>query len=317
MFCVECGKKGKTYNGLCLDCYIKRYKFFDFPSEIKIEFCKSCNSYKINNQWKKGDIHKDIEEYLKKNVRAEIKHEIFFDKNNILKIKGFFEGRHIEVKKEIKVKERYVTCPKCSLKKGGYYEAIIQVRGAYKKRFEEVDELIKKRVEERESYIMKIEDVRGGKDYYIGNKKVAERIAKEIKDDFSGILKSSKSLVGVKDGNRIYRYTYSIRFLEYEGKFIKIDGKVYKVKPVGKKLELHGINGEVRNVYREEIKNAVEMDIEEREATLLHEEKDTLYVMDSKSFRTFVVNKPKKWKGEKNIKIIEYEGKIYAVDGDE
>lgn len=317
MFCVECGRKGKTYKGLCIDCYIKKHKFFDFPSEIKIEICKLCNSYKIGSKWKKGEIHKEIEKYLIENLKAEIECEISFNENNILRIKGEFEGKDIEMEEKINLIEKYITCPKCSLKKGGYYEAIIQIRGANKVNMEKIDNLMRKRVEEGDSYIMKVEEVKGGRDYYIGNKKIAEKIAKEVKNDFSCIMKSSKSLVGVKDGKRVSRYTYSIRFMRYEGKFIKIDGKVYKVKSAGKKLELHGIDGEVKNVYREEIKNAVEMDIEERDAILLHEDKDNLYLMDSKSYKTFVVNKPKKWKGEKIIKIIEYEGKIYAVDENE
>lgn len=317
MFCVECGRKGKTYDGLCIDCYIKKHKFFDFPSEINIEVCKLCNSYKIGNKWRKGEIHKEIEKYLIENLRTEIECEVSFDENNILRIKGNFEGKDIKAEKEIKLKEKYITCPKCSLKKGGYYEAIIQIRGANRRNMKKIDNLIIKRIEEGESYIMKVEEVKGGKDYYIGNKKIAERIAKELKEDFSCTMKSSKSLVGIKDGKRISRYTYSIRFTKYEGKFIKIDGKIYKVKSAGKKLELHGINGEVKNVYREEIKKAVEMNIEERDATLLHEDKDTLYVMDSESYKTFVVNKPKNWKGGKIIKIIEYEGKIYAVDENE
>ncbi|RLF47995.1 MAG: hypothetical protein DRN29_01055 [Thermoplasmata archaeon] len=313
MFCVECGKKGKTYNGLCLDCYLKKKKFFAIPSEIVVTFCRNCDAYKIGSEWKRGMLWKDIEEYIKNQIKADIEYECRVEDNKVI-CYGKFEGREVVEEKEIKIKEKQKLCPQCSLKKGGYFEAVLQIRGAEKENLAEIEEIVKRRVKEKQSFISKKEKVRGGIDYYIGNKKAAEKAAKEIKEAMGGELTVSSSLVGMKDGKRIYRNTYSIRMPEYAGKFVKIDGKLYRIVSSGKKLELEGVDGKTLHVYKDELKRAVWLELEEREATVLHEDKDTLHIMDSRDFKTYVVRKPKKWKGGKKINIVEYEGKIYAVE---
>ena len=313
MFCVECGRKGKTYHGLCIDCYLKKKKFFSIPSSVEVTFCRECDSYRIGGEWKRGNLDEDLKEYIRKNIKAEIDYECTID-NSKVTCRGKFEGRDVEEEREIKIIEKERLCPQCSLKKGGYFEAIIQVRDADKEKMRKADEIIKRNVEKSKTFISRKEKVRGGYDYYLGSKKAAEHSAKEIKDMLGGEMKISSTLAGVKDGRRVYRNTYSVRFFPLVGKFVKIDEKLYMITGMeGKKLELRDMEGRRRSIYREDLKRVVNLELKVRDGRVVYEEGNYLYVMDMKNYKTVVVRKPEGWKGKKEIKIVEYEGKVYAV----
>ncbi len=317
MICVECGKKGKTYNGLCIDCYLKKKKLFVIPDEIEVTFCKNCSAYKINKKkkWKKGDLIKDLQDYLREKIKAEIDFKLSFD-GKIAICTGDFEGKEVVEKKEITINKEYRLCNKCSLKKGGYYEAIIQIRNA--RNYMEIEKLIKKRIKEKDAFISKKEEVKGGIDYYVGNKKVAFTIAKEIKEKFKGEINISSSLVGLKNGRKIYRDTYRIKFPEYSvGDFVKINESLYRIVSIGKKIELEDLEGRKKYIYKNEIERIAKIKMEEKDAIVLYEDEKGLYVMDAKNYKTFFINKPKKWKKGKKIKIIEYEDRIYGVVKDD
>ncbi|MCD6474351.1 MAG: hypothetical protein J7K47_05560 [Thermoplasmata archaeon] len=317
MMCVECGKETeKLYNGLCIDCYLKKKRFFDIPSQVLIKVCRNCGAYSIDGEWKHERLENIIEEYFRKNIRHEIdcKLEIDFE-NRIARCTGYFEGRKIieERKFEIRFKKRL--CEKCSLKKGGYFEAILQIRkkDLSKKLEKEMEEVITKRVEEGNSFIMKKERVEEGLNYYIGSKKVAHSIARELKNFYKAEYKSSSSLVGMKDGVEVYRDTYLVRFPEYGvGTFIKLGGDVYRIEGIGKKIELISLNGEKKYIYRDEMKKAKIMDLKTRDAIVLHEDKEGVYIMDSKTYKTYFVDK--KAKGKEKVRIVEYDGKIYVIE---
>lgn len=315
MFCVACGKKGKTYHGLCLDCYLKKKVFFRIPSEITVTFCKNCNAHQISGQWSTGELWPELEDAITGMIEAEIPFEASFDRETgTVTCRGTFEGRKIEKTGHVKIREKYRLCPRCSLQKGGYFEAILQVRGAQKEQMERIGEIVKKRVDDQHSFITKKEEVRGGTDYYVGARGAAEQAAREIREEFGGKLTVSSSLVGMKDGKRVYRDTYSVRLPEYVGSFFKLDDRLYRVVAAGRKLRLQGMDGEVRYIYEKELKRAVRVELEVREATVLHHEKDTIYIMDSRDFTTKEVARPKGWRGGKKIKIVEYEGIIYALE---
>ena len=315
MFCVECGKEEKNYDGLCIECYIKRHHFFSIPSQVIVTYCKNCDSYRINSTWKKANIRKDIKSHIIKKIKTDLKYkcELNIEKRKVT-CRGEFEGKTIKEEKEIKIIEKQKLCPQCSLMKGGYFTAIIQVRGAKEEKWKKINDVIKKTVKERNSFISKTEKVRGGLDYYVSNKKVAERAIRDIKELFGGEITKSSSLVGMKNGKKIFRNTYSIRFSEYSGKFIKINEKLYQVITVGKKIELKGVNGEMKYIDKKDIKKARILDIKPRSATVLSSDVNNLYVMDSKDFKTLEVNKPRNWKNKKNINIVEYDGNIYPID---
>ena len=315
MICVECGKKTeKLYNGLCLDCYLRSKKFFHFPSRIVVRVCRNCGAYKIDGEWRHESLEKIVEEYIRKNIKGiDCNLEIDFEKG-IARCTGNFEGRKIVEEGRFEIVIRKRLCEKCSLMKGGYFEAILQIRkkNLSKKMEKEMEDIIKKRVEDANSFIMKKERVEEGLNYYIGSKKVAHSIARELKNVYKAEYKSSSSLVGMKDGVEVYRDTYLIRLPDYKiGTFIKLNDMVYRIESIGRKIELLSLEGNKRYIYKDEMKKAKIMDLKERDAIILHEEKNGTYVMDLETYKTYFVNKTGKEKDK--IKIVEYDGRIYVI----
>jgi NMD protein affecting ribosome stability and mRNA decay len=123
--------------------------------------------------------------------------------------------------------------------------------------------------------------------------------------------------VGVKNGKNIYRDTYCLRLPEYSGQFVKFKGEIYKARSIGKKVELEAINGETQQIFKSDVKKISKLAIDLRDATVIYHDKNSLYIMDSKDYVTHTVNKPKNWTIDKQIKIFEYDGNIYAVCADD
>jgi len=317
MFCVECGKKtNKLYDGLCIDCYLKKHKFFDMPEEIIIKVCRNCGAYKIGNKWKHGDIKELIKEQISLLIQDNCRLDVNYEERKII-CRGNFEGYEIKEERHFKIKFKKVLCEKCSLRKGGYFEAILQVR---KKNMDEIEKMkiekiVNKKIDEMNSFILKKEEKKGAIDYYIGSKKAAAAAAKEIRDLFKGKEIKTSSLVGMKKGVEVYRDTYSIRIPEYKiGGFIKLNEKIYRITSIGRKIEIASLEGERRQIYRDEIEKARMMEMKSRNAVVLHEDKNGLYVMDEMNYKTYWLKKPEEWKRKSKIKIVEFEGKVYMVE---
>jgi NMD protein affecting ribosome stability and mRNA decay len=96
-------------------------------------------------------------------------------------------------------------CTDCSRRSGGYFEAIIQLRGSAEKTAKARDALVA-RIEER-SFVSKVEQLREGVDVYAGSRKAALEALREMRLKHG----TSAKLFGVKDGRRVYRFTYCVR----------------------------------------------------------------------------------------------------------
>jgi len=59
MYCVECGKEGKLFNGLCCDCFKNKTEFFKLPRVIKINLCSLCYARQKANHWEESSSTED------------------------------------------------------------------------------------------------------------------------------------------------------------------------------------------------------------------------------------------------------------------
>jgi NMD protein affecting ribosome stability and mRNA decay len=210
-FCVECGKEGdKLINGLCVEC---SSKFFDIilPKSIGINICKECGAAQKKEQWviEREPTKNAIFENLKFTEEAELKDfyikEIKGDqylKQLEVSVVVNYSGLEIERKKMIEMKMRYVLCPSCGKKHGGYYEAKLQLRGEIPDRWMECI---------TEAYA---EDVRGGIDLYFPSLSEERESVKKLIALKGAEKKESKKLHTVKDGKSVYKYTTLLRFDE-------------------------------------------------------------------------------------------------------
>ncbi len=204
--CIKCGaKRGeKPFIGpFCVDCYEFKIKLPKKP--IEIEVCKRCGKVKVKGEWSYKD-----EEEIKAYIASKIKGE--FDRVDIdmksHKVFAYFKSDDGEVVKRVyplKIELKRTTCPTCAKISGGYYEAIIQLRGnPY--RIEKMRRDLERRLSKR-TFITKEDVKKEGIDLYVGSSKEVIQTLKEM-----GIrAKISKKLHGMKEGKRLYRTTFAIR----------------------------------------------------------------------------------------------------------
>lgn len=322
MFCVECGKEtDETFNGLCIECYVKINKFFDIPSSIVVTICKNCSSYKIDKEWMQGGLESLIKKFLERSTKHdEIKNfRVNIEKNKVT-CSGNFHGFFIREDGQINIKIKNSICEVCSRMKGGYFEAILQVRKENMEMTESEIKLSDEIVYGKASayggaYISKRERKHGGVDYYMGDKKIAASAARILNDAFRGETNISSSLIGVKDGREVYRNTYIVRIPEYsKNGYVEINDRVYRVFDMGKRIGLRDMaSGEKKYFYRNEMSKAKVMDVDELEAIVLSKKENEIQILDPENYRTVVISKPKEIETGEKVKIIKWKGRIYLV----
>lgn len=252
MFCVECGKEGKTYDGLCASCHLARRRFVSLPEFVDVQVCGSCFAARIGKKWVdavsvESAIRLAIQDALEKErsvTDAEIKLKLTErdSRNYLAEATVVFTSGDFTAEKEFKINARLKkdTCQRCGKKSGHYYEAILQLRGAQSrkddKRLEAARGALLFRAESisknnREFFISREEKVPGGYDFYTSSSSIAKSLAKDLTKDFGASSKSSSSLVGKKDGQDLNRMTYLIRLPEYaRGDVLLIDGRYYLLR---------------------------------------------------------------------------------------
>jgi nonsense-mediated mRNA decay protein 3 len=128
--------------------------------------------------------------------------------DNKISARGFLKTSK-KAKEEIhetNIRIAKILCPECSKRFGGYYEAIIQLRGSVP---EEILDFIDKEVKEKTFY--KIEYLKEGFNLYVGNKNIANQIADKLKRIYKLKVKKSFKLFTKKEGRDVYKSVFSIK----------------------------------------------------------------------------------------------------------
>jgi NMD protein affecting ribosome stability and mRNA decay len=106
------------------------------------------------------------------------------------------------------------TCRVCSLKRGGYYEAIVQIRGGVREPHKLKEELESLATGEAKEFVVGVKMVKGGMDVYVGSVALGRKMAAFLKKSGATISESSKLVGQLKNGRRRYRVTVLARFPE-------------------------------------------------------------------------------------------------------
>ena len=209
-FCVECGKNiNETFNGLCAECASKRAGI-EIPEVIDVVLCKDCGVRMKRKNWVNEEDH--IREAVEENLEVKdavirkvdlslLSGDEYAQNWEVHAVMDSF-GQKIERMVEIKVRIRYVLCPSCARKRGGYYEAKLQLRGRIPEGWEK---------NMTEAYA---EDVKGGIDLYFSSLADERAVVKKFTSMKNVEVKESKKLHTVKNGKAIYKYTTLLRFDE-------------------------------------------------------------------------------------------------------
>lgn len=208
MFCIKCGRNAGIEN-LCEKCFLERENLFSIDN-FSLFVC-DCGSY-YDNHWNDPEtIDKVILDQIKKRVKT--KNRVTKISINLKKYGNKVLARvvcsgYIRPAKAIKKEERQITitlnrkkCENCVKFLGGYYEAVLQLRG----------DRIEKILSGIEKFMPKARptEVKGGCDIRFVKKGDAKRVAKQLKRRFD--VKESFKFVTTKKGKRLYRNYYSIK----------------------------------------------------------------------------------------------------------
>lgn len=319
MFCVECGKEGEIYDGLCAECFLVKRQFIDLPKTLDIVVCSECFAVKMGKIWNDSlSLEKatqlSLENVLKKDrdvVATSLKISIAErdPRNYLAKVEVEYQVRDLRAQKSFQVEVRLHkgTCQKCSRKAGHYYEAIIQIRGSSspsrKNSLSGARDLVRSRVEElshqnREIFISKEEKQKGGYDIYLSSGTAARMLARELTKQFGASSKSSASTVGMRDGEELKRMTYLIRLPEYQtGDLLIMSDRIYLLKSTGESslvlLDLETWQESSISRGRLPVFDLLQREKYTSEATVVSESDKELQLLDPETLRTVDVVKPK------------------------
>jgi len=205
MFCIECGKTAAAGN-FCDDCFLKKYALFSIRN-FSLKACE-CGSY-LDAKWE----IESLEDIIKRKIKTEneIK-KIDINMKSVgnrvyaeITCTGFI---HPSKKKKTESKKIILTikknkCDYCSRLAGGYYEALVQIRGPKR---EAILERFIKSVPKKS--IVSIKEDKLGFDIKIMTKRTVTDIPCNFKDCEVQI---SYKHVATKKGKKIYRNFYAIR----------------------------------------------------------------------------------------------------------
>ena len=214
MFCIRCGKRASIGN-FCDQCFLETKELFDIDN-IKIMICPDCGSY-YDKGWKPG---KDIEEIIQDCVNNNIKTKNKITKTK-LSLKHFGNKYRVTIRctglirpcKKSKAEEKSILitikkhkCDRCVKVRGGYHEAVLQIRGENK---DKILNKVKRMLPKEEIVVTSMDELKNGYDIKFIKKNFAKAAAKQLKKGFK--VKESYKLIATKKGKRLYRNYYSVR----------------------------------------------------------------------------------------------------------
>jgi len=330
MICVKCGKQAaENLKGLCPDCYIKSKRIFSLPHKLDLEKCSHCGSYKIDTGWGRGPDTSQL--ILRKKITLD-PHITNPDikigtkqKSWRIHCRGNIYGTEVSEKYSLPIKIHITACPRCSMIMGGYYEAILQIRGTHRDipcdQKTMIHNIITKKITDSrdpKAFITKIDEIPQGIDYYLGEQHIAESLTRTLKHRLHATTKKSVTLAGVKDGQNVYRVTHLLRLPPCNIKdFIKFQDTLYQVLDMKTQVMLRNLySGEIRSISYKELSLVDIIHPEIKNALIISETKKELQIMDSDTYKTCDITKPQDyaWKGDE-IPFIKWESQIYLLPG--
>lgn len=226
-FCPNCGsEQGPFIKGLCRQCFLAMHRPFKIPDTIIIEKCQNCAKIKVA-----GKLFEQNNESLEKAVLRAAKitdlqepkfklvflpaHEKILVK---IKVSGLIDSQAISLEKQTVLQLRNMQCDSCMKTVSYYHEAIIQLRSKDREKLESAAEKTQELLsaffkKDSLSRTIDIKKEKNGLDLFIGSKKSASKIVRQLSKKF-GVkpVVSFKITGGDKDGNIKKRFSYCLRF---------------------------------------------------------------------------------------------------------
>jgi nonsense-mediated mRNA decay protein 3 len=342
-FCVKCGADGPVYDKVCKNCFLENKRFTRIPDHVNLLRCVHCREYSIDNKWVAHeditpavkDIALDAVEVLKDTTVESM--EAFVtpaDSANFrvhIDMTIQYQGLVVEEALDTIVRLKNSVCDRCSMIKGSYFEAILQIRSRDRKlsddevdeMLDRVDKLVKESAtDNRDVFVSKIDRVvggAGGADVYLSSNSVCKAISRQLSDQYGAEIKDTSKLVTQKEGRDVYRVTYLVRLPAYRfGDILIFKKKMFLVGPMRTtNVRLTDMKtGDSVNYSHSDLVDANVIGRREDmlDAIVLTESDREVQIMHPTNFKPVELRKPPKYKvnGE-TVKIFVYEEELYIV----
>lgn len=340
MQCPDCGREvDDLVAGSCPRCAADRLDIVKVPEDVPVVRCAHCGRYEDSGGWAdpSGDREEDLLERARRVIQVpndltDVQLELgphWQDERHLhvdVVVEGSFHGEPVAGAGETVVHVRNGVCGECSRRAGGYFEAIIQVRGHPDRPLTDVDELEEQvraeldRLAGRQgAFFSKIDQVRGGLDFYVGSTEVARVLSRELVNRWGATHQETAKLVGkTSDGEDMFRVTMLVRMPAYgRGDFVRLDDTVYKVVDVAKKT-LRLLSLEDWSVSRQEPARIGEVKVvgrreEEQEAVVVSQQGQEAQILDPVSLKTVDVRMPRPLELGETAHVFRYDERIWVV----
>jgi nonsense-mediated mRNA decay protein 3 len=332
LFCVECGAEGKVYESLCEKCFLERHKLAELPEFLDIESCKECGAFLVGSRWIKVPMERAVEMLLDKLITYEkivdnhqysVEYSPEDEMNHQIVVHCDMYVDELRATKDLhsKVRLKPSQCVTCTRRKSRYYEATLQFRADGRDLTDEEMEAISKYVHERvdsatDAFISEEEKMHGGWDFLLSSKSLARNISKELASMYCAQDSSSAKLVGMKDGQEMYRVTHLIRLPQFKvGDVINHQGGLYQIMRMATNVAVLNIEDWKRSSFTpsELVGSSVE-DCLRLKAVVLAQTEDEVQIMDPDTMKTVTIKKPEGFHPEgEEISIIKCEKGVFPA----
>ncbi|MFH0835973.1 MAG: NMD3-related protein [Candidatus Micrarchaeota archaeon] len=211
--CPKCGETRAEFVGaFCSNCFGEKKELFKAPRQLELRECASCNKLFLRGEWVDAS-DKQLAVWLASKIksgyalvltdlrvtRAGRKATASFTVN--LNADGVKVSRPSSINLNIDSRQ----CRECSLRSGGYHEAVLQVRGTPS----QVERFIKsfKYNLKGKTFITSELPVVNGVDLQVGERRPAFQVISKMRVHNT----KANKLVGKKDGKNLVRTTICVR----------------------------------------------------------------------------------------------------------
>lgn len=340
MQCPDCGREvDDLVGGSCARCAAERLDAVKVPESVPVVRCAHCGRYEETAGWSEpsGDKEADLLERVRRVVQVpadlsglELGMAPHWQDERHLRVRvdvaGTFHGEPVAGAAETVAHVRNGVCGDCSRRHGGYFEAIIQVRGHEDRPLTDLDDMERQvrdelnRLAGRDgAFFSKIDSVRGGLDFYVGSTEVARVLSRELVNKWGASHQETAKLVGkTSDGRDMYRVTMLVRLPPYgRGDFVRVDGELYKVLDVARKT-LRLLSLEDWTISRKEPGRANEVKLvgprdDEQDAVVVSQTEREVQVLDPATYRTLDVRIPRPVDLGESTRVFRYDDRVWIV----
>jgi nonsense-mediated mRNA decay protein 3 len=222
-FCYRCGalesEAGSLIDGLCQKCFLETVRV-DLPDRVDLTVCGSCGSFFVGGSWLKVLEGEAVRMELLRQVKPpglDLRVRLDGDLAQVSVTGKLHEKQRtpLLIEKSVRVRRRFITCRPCSLRRGGRYEAVVQVRGIPSA---EVSRILREFEHELlisdEDFFPRVDQRDNGADVYASTVSLARRLSSLLREMGAKVTSTSKLVGQTKDGRRRYRPTFLASFLE-------------------------------------------------------------------------------------------------------